>query len=248
MTQDNQIQESNLFEKILKTSMQLPLVHVDRSLFLRKELSRYYSEDVVEKAIAEGTFGVIDKSVLDKISKGCINFHTTAVVSVSALAGLPGGWAMAAAIPADIAQFYAHVIALAQKLMYVYGWPDICNDKGELDDASANVLVLFIGIMSGAQGVEAVLKEMLKAFAKQTEKRLARQALTKTAIYNITKQVVKWLGGKLTREGFSKGVGKVIPVVGAPISGTITYFTFKPMATKLQKHFNAEWLERQNTQ
>lgn len=248
MTQENQIQDSNLFGKIIKASMQLPIVHVDRNSFLRRELSRYYSEDIVEKAISEGTFGVIDKSVLDKISKGCISYQTTVVVGVSSLAGLPGGWAMAGMIPADIAQFYAHVIALAQKLMYLYGWPDICNDKGELDDESANIMIMFIGLMSGVQGAEAGLKTLLQAFAKQTEKVLVRMPLTKTVIYNICKQVAKKLGQKLTKEGFSKGVGKVIPLIGAPISGTITYFTFKPMASRLQKHFNAEWEERSNLQ
>jgi hypothetical protein len=42
----------------------------------------------------------------------------------------------------------------------------------------------------------------------------------------------------MTKEGFAKGVGKVIPLVGAPISATITYYTFRPMARRLKKHLD----------
>ena len=45
-------------------------------------------------------------------------------------------------------------------------------------------------------------------------------------------------GINMTKEGFAKGVGKVLPLVGAPISATITYYTFRPMARRLKKHLD----------
>lgn len=59
--------------------------------------------------------------------------------------------------------------------------------------------------------------------------------MTKTVIYPIVKQVAKWIGVKLTKESFAKGLGKVIPIIGAAISGGLTYATFKPGAKRLQK-------------
>ena len=37
---------------------------------------------------------------------------------------------------------------------------------------------------------------------------------------------------------FAKGAGKVIPLIGAPISAALTYWTFKPMASKLKKQLD----------
>jgi len=40
----------------------------------------------------------------------------------------------------------------------------------------------------------------------------------------------------MTKATFAKGIGKVIPVVGAVASGGITFAIFKPMATRLKKY------------
>jgi putative membrane protein len=77
--------------------------------------------------------------------------------------------------------------------------------------------------------------------ATETSKRIPRMALTQYAMYNIAKQVGKWIGLKLTKDGVGKSMGKVIPFIGAPISAATTYFTFKPMAKKLKKHLDEQW-------
>ena len=235
--------DNTTFNKIIKASLKLPVVQINRESFLRKELSPYYNEETIQKVLESGTKGIVDKKIIDKIAKGCISYQTSVVCSLSALAGLPGGWTMAATIPADIAQFYAHVMALTQKILYIYGWPDLTDENGCVNDDTAQIMVLFIGLMMGAQAAEAAIRTLLKALSEQVEKRLVKVALTKYGIYQVAKQVCKWIGIKLTRDGFAKAAGKVIPLVGAPISAGVTYFTFKPMANKLLKEMNSEWNE-----
>ena len=58
--------------------------------------------------------------------------------------------------------------------------------------------------------------------------------------YPVVKQVAKWIGVKMTKDTFGKGVGKAIPILGGVLSGAITAFSFKPMAEKLQKHLREE--------
>ena len=78
------------------------------------------------------------------------------------------------------------------------------------------------------------IQELAKNFAKEIVKRLPKYALTKTVIYPIVKQVAKWIGIKLTKDTFAKGLGKAIPIVGGVVSGGLTYVTFKPGAKKLK--------------
>ena len=49
------------------------------------------------------------------------------------------------------------------------------------------------------------------------------------------KKVVTLLWVKMTKEIFAKNASKVIPVVGASISGGITFASYKPMAERLRK-------------
>lgn len=232
--------ESELWNKILSGAMALPFVKVDRESFLRKELALYCDHDMLDIAIKESPLKVLYQKQISRIASGCIKYHLMLVCGTSALAGLPGGWALTGTIPADIAQFYGHVFALTQKLLYLYGWPDLQGEEGKLNDEAAYILTLFTGGMMGSQVALETIKKISKAFAEQVAIRLPRQALTKYAIYNISKQVAKWIGIKLTKDTFARGVSKVIPLIGAPISAGLTYWTFKPMANRLKKSLDEQ--------
>lgn len=97
------------------------------------------------------------------------------------------------------------------------------------------MLTLFVGVMMGAAAANNAIKNVSKAFAVQVVKRLPQKALTKTVYYPIIKQVAKWIGIKLTKDTFAKGVGKTIPILGGIISGGLTAATFRPSAKRLQK-------------
>lgn len=129
---------------------------------------------------------------------------------------------------------------MIQKLLYLYGWPDLQNEQGELDDETAQILTLFTGVMMGSQAAAETVQRLSVEFAKQVAIRLPKKALTKYAVYNVAKQVAKWIGIKLTKDGFAKSVSKIIPLIGAPISAGVTYWTYKPMAKRLKKHLDEQ--------
>lgn len=52
--------------------------------------------------------------------------------------------------------------------------------------------------------------------------------------------MAKWIGVKLTKDMFAKGVSKAVPIIGGMTSGMLTFVTFKPMANKLQKELRFE--------
>lgn len=235
--------EVDLWNKAMNMAMAIPFVKVNREEFLKKELSPFCTPEQIQLAISETPIKVLTVEQIYRIANGCIKYHLTLVCSASALAGLPGGWGMAGTIPADIAQFYGHVFALTQKMLYIYGWPDLQDENGKLTDEAAQILTLFTGVMMGSQVASEALKQLANAFAKQVAVRLPKQALTKYAIYNVSKQVAKWIGIRLTKDSFSKSISKVIPLIGAPVSAGLTYWTFKPMANKLKKYLDVELKE-----
>ena len=240
MVQEKESKEISAWFNVLNAAMKIPGAKVDRTKFLQKELKKYCTKEQLEKAISEGTGRAeISINILDKVSKGSIAFHTTTVSSASALAGLPGGWFMTGTIPADIAQYYYHVIVISQKLAYIYGWTEL---DGDASDDFLTILTLFIGVMSGAKAANEAVKQISKLLSKEVAKRLPKTALTKLGLFQIARQIAKWLGVKLTKAGFSKIISKAIPVVGAFISGGITLFTFKPMAKRLKSELKNDFI------
>lgn len=231
--QEKQEKGVSLWNKVLSASVNLPLVKVDRDEFLTKELSKFCTPMEVITALNDSPLKVLSKKEIDKLANQCISYHLTMVCGTSALMGLPGGWWMAGTIPTDITQFYGHILALMQKLIYLYGWPALTNVNNQLDDKSLNIMTLFVGAMMGNKlAVEALTKVVTQVSKNASIK------ISETVVAQYTVKIAQWIGINMTKEGFAKGVGKVLPLVGAPISATITYYTFRPMARRLKKHLD----------
>ncbi|MBP2456890.1 hypothetical protein ABID70_002414 [Clavibacter michiganensis] len=224
------------FSTALVTAARLPGVRVDRAAYLRSALKRVCSEEQILLAIAETPAKAgVSAEVLDKAANDSIRFETTKVTALSAVSGIPGGLAMLGTVPADLAQTMAHMIRIAQKLAYLYGWPDLFSDDGEEpDDATKSMLILFIGVMFGTGAATEGVKKVADAMAKQAVRKLPQQALTKGFIYPIVKKVATMLGAKMTKDVFAKGVAKFVPVIGGVASGSLTLATFYPMSKKLK--------------
>jgi hypothetical protein len=225
---------------VIESASKLPLVHINREEFLIKNLNKLCTKTQVQKAIVEGTLHAdIPIAILDSLANAVINAETIKVTSISAAAGLPGGFALAAAIPADLVQFYGFVIRIAQELAYIYGWDEISTESIKLDAESESQLILFIGVMSGVGAANKVVTKLFGETAmRAVAKKVAAKALTKTWYYPIVKKIAAMLGQKMVKATFAKGVSKAVPILGGAISGGLTLATFKPMAHRLKKHLS----------
>ena len=224
-----------IWNKVMAVAMSFPGVKIDREAFLRKELAIYCTNDQLQEAISTSPCAVLPTTTIDKVAKSCINHHTKRAVALSAIAGIPGGIAIIGAIPTDLAQYYYHSFVLSQKLAYLYGWPDLCDENGNITDDTCNMLTLLVGIMLGAAAANQAIQKAAEGLAGQVAKRLPRMALTKGVIYPLVKQVAKWIGINLTKGTFARGVAKLVPIFGGLASGALTYAMFHPGAKRLQR-------------
>ncbi len=182
----------------------------------------------------------VSSDVLRKLSDDSILHETSKTTALAAAAGVPGGFAMFGTVPADAAQNLAHMLRVAQKLAYIYGWPELFSKDGEEpDDGTQNVLTLFIGVMFGVQAANRGVSIVASKIADQALRKLPKQALTKGVVYPLVKTVATKLGFEMTKGIFAKGVAKAIPVAGAVLSGGLTLATFLPMARRLRKHLES---------
>ena len=225
-------------EDVIIKGLRIPSIKIKREEFLRKELFKRYPQDVIDIAVVESPMKAkIPVKEIDKIADEVIKFERNCVSGISAALGVPGGWAMVATIPADIAQYYGYLLRATQKLLYLYGFPEIDTEEegNKFDDGTMNTLIICFGVMYGTAGANNALKAMAKALGVGVEKQLLKKALTKGTIYPIVKNVAKWFGVKMTKEVFAGFFKKAIPIVGGVLGGGITYLSFKPCCDKLKK-------------
>lgn len=228
MEQNNE----SLALKVVNESLKLPFIKIDRSEFLIKTFGEQV--DDIQKLIDEGPQVFFSKEELDESAKKVINANVLQSSSLSFASGLPGGFAMAATIPADIAQFYGYSLKLAQEISYIYGYNNMWSDQGELTEDAKNTLILYLGVMLGVTSAGAAVRILSNKMALQALKKIPQKALTKTIYYPIIKKVMAIFGTKLTKATFAKGVSKFIPLFGGAVSGTMNYISLKPMANRLK--------------
>ena len=146
------------WDGILDATMKMPGIIVDRTDYLTDAFKRYGD---VSSIATKRPIDLFDGDTVEKVARDAINGQTLKVTSISTLTGIPGGPAMFATIPTDLLQYYFHVIVLAQKLGYIYGWPDLRDEDGGISEGARNVLTIFIGVMMGAQTANKAIGERI---------------------------------------------------------------------------------------
>lgn len=224
-------------EDIIVLGLRIPGVHIDREEFLRKQFMKNYANDVIQDAVKfNPAHAGITVEEIDNIADQVIQYERNCVSGISLALGAPGGVAMVATLPTDIAQYYGYMLRAIQKLSYLYGFPEINVENGvNIDDETMNLITLCLGVMYGVEGSVASIKILSNALGKGVEKKLLQKALTKGTFYPIVKKISRWFSVCMTKQFFAGFFRKAIPVVGGVVGGGITYLSFKPCCDNLKK-------------
>lgn len=236
-------------QDIIIIALKTPGVNINRADFLEKQFMKNYPQEVIQDAIKfNPAHAGITVEEIDKIAVQVIQYERNCVSGISLALGMPGGVAMTATLPADIAQFYGYMLRAIQKLLYLYGFPEINVENGvNIDDETMNIITLCLGVMYGVKGATASLKMLSAALGKGVEKKLLAKALTKGTFYPMVKKIAKWFSVNMTKQIFAGFFKKAIPVVGGVIGGGITYLSFKPCCDNLKKSLQDTLLSNPDT-
>ena len=229
---NGEIAKQVVLEDVIINAIKIPGVKVDRRKFLAEQFASKVNniEEVLSNGPIEAGIGRTDINVM---AKKLIITRTSQSSAASFVAGIPGGLAMAATIPADILQFFGMSLRLAQELSYLYGAQDLWLE-GKVDDEKVrNQLILYCGVMFGVSGAVSGVRVLSTQISKTALKKIPQKALTKTFWYPIIKKIGKYVGVQITKKTFSQGVSKFIPVVGGVISGGLNFASMMPMANRL---------------
>lgn len=251
--QKEQIKEHGFSESSILTTKQLlssvcrmPMICVDRDDFLRKQFG---NSPYIDDILANGPQTVFSVDALRARADEIIKNSTRKTSVASFAAGFASSpIAMTAAGAADIAQFFGFALNMAQKIAYLFGEDQLFKSFNPADDMLKNdgtvlsedaqiKLISYLGTMMGVSGASGLIVRTSASAGANIGKRVAAQALTKTAWYPLVKKVASILGYKITKKSVEAAITKSVPVVGGAVSGGLTYLSFKPMGAKLADVF-----------
>lgn len=233
LTQSLDVNKDGVFdiEDIITICLRAPGASVDREDFLRKELSRKYPENVVSKAIDSTPLeaNVLQQDI-DQIADNVIKYEQRCATGFSAICSF------AITMPADLAQYYLFLIRAIQKLMYLYGFPQIeaYDEHLGIDTSTINLITICLGITLGMGSAVLMINQIATNLAKETGKRILKTALTKTTWYPIMKKIAKTMGVNITKKMLTSLSKSAIIGIGAVVNGTITYASFKSSCDNLK--------------
>lgn len=220
------------FDEVLAVAVELPGVKIEREEFLQNNFSSRFDSEMVTRIVQTSPIRAgVNESVLHEIARECINYEQRKVSALSFVTGSGG----LVGIPAELAQYLAHVLRISQKLAYIYGYPEILSIEGSMDEKTQKIILLFIGVMYGVSGANKVIAEISRSLAGKVGKDILRAALTKTAWYPLLRQVCKQVGIKVTKDTLSKIPAKSGPVIGGVVSAGFSYYCFCKGAECLHK-------------
>ena len=221
-------------DNIIAQAMKITGVKVNRAEFLR---AQFASQGIlVTQIVGEGPVACDYSEIeLDEVASALILRRTSESSAMSFAAGLPGGLALAATIPADTLQFFAMSLRMAQELAYLYGAKDFWTCEGEEGKMVRFLLICSLGAMYGIEGAAAGTRLLSSYLAMRATGGIPTRATTVAFWGPVTKRISNELAVRLSTDTASKGIAKIIPVVGGFFSGGMTFFAMRPMGRKLSK-------------
>jgi len=126
-----EVVQDSPFENMIAHAIKLPGVKVNRTEFLT-EMFGDHVFDLQEILEVGPVQAKCPKEILERMADDVIAKRTSQSTLVSFAAGIPGGLAIAATIPADTLQFLGVALRMAQEISYLYGGKDLWKD-GEVD-------------------------------------------------------------------------------------------------------------------
>ena len=218
---------------VLVKAMKTPGVRIDRTEFLKEVLPEFCSEAKTAEAIATSPVQAgIKEAVLDKIAdRLIITERKVATASSAGLAIIPGGIGMQVATTLlDTTQYYVILVRLLQKLLYLYGFPQLGIDNGDdtfvIDTATINIFTLCLGSMYGNQEAVRGLRMTAQLFASKTDMFAIRENVNSGEIHELIVKVFNKLSLDVSRDIIAKLISNLLGLVGGLLCGGITFINF----------------------
>lgn len=220
--------------RLINTLCALPMVRVNREAFLSQQFKHHPQRAAI---VANGPQTVLSVAELRQEAQRLIDQSTRHTAMVSFAAGLPSVPIVSALTigGVDAAQYFAFALKLAQQLAFLFGERAFFDKEQRHVPETVTVrLLAYLGAMFGASGASLLINKTAARASQHLARHATGRTLTSSATWGpLVRFVGRAIGKKLTHRSVHQVATKAIPLIGGILSGSLTYWTFKPLGQRL---------------
>lgn len=215
-----------------------PGIRVDRVRFLSEALKKQCPTRNVWEAVASTPQRVgISSEDIDAIANRVIREEAMGLTAFSAISGIPKGWFILMSLPADVAQYYARMLRLVQKMHYLYGGEELEFDGGKATDQTKERLLELMGAMYGNTDARETIGTISTAISTKFESKTNSKVRKKILSTAPVQRATEYLNQKVPVTKLIAGAERsVIPYGKMLASGVVSYAAFREMAKRLKDY------------
>lgn len=240
MAEEWSAEQKKRVEDFLIRAAALPGIRVDRVKFLHNLLKKNYPDETWTAIRSTPAEAGLSPETLDKLADQVIRSETVSLCGISAASGIPKGWLILVSLPADIAQYYAHMLRLVQKLDYIYGRKELVFENGKATEETRQRLLLLTGVMYGQTDAKETISTISNAVSAKVQSKANGKVKGRILSAKPFQNVTRFVNEKVP-------FGKVITSTEATIlpfgkmlaSGVVSYTAFRNMAKRLKWYLSS---------
>ena len=142
----------------------------------------------------------------------------------------------------DIIQFQIMTYIVVQKLLYLHGYHDLRNSKGQLCERATVMISAISLLMVGRHKVGNAIKKLAKSAAKKAVRTYTKVG-GRVILTNLLRQGFKWLGISATRDTINLSASITIALMCAILAAIISFWLFYPMCNRLNRKIKANGVD-----
>lgn len=213
------------------SALTVPFVRADRTTFLTQEFANHPQ---LSDILTHGPQTVLSAAQLREHAHTIVARNakgTSALALATGLAAHP--LLMVPAGSADLAQYFAYTIRMAQHIAYLYGDSDLHLPDTPVDDFSTLRLTAYLGAMYNIPGSLELMATASPRIGMFVGQHVALHAVRTSAWYPLMKQVATQLCTLLAKHAATTTATKSFPLIGGLASCAVTWMSFKPLGLRL---------------
>lgn len=219
-----------------------PGIRIDRAQFLSEALKKQCPTRNAWAAVgstpAQAGFTVAE---IEAAANRVIREETVSLTATSAVTSIPKGWFILMTLPVDIAQYYAHMLRLVQKLYYLYGGAELQFQNGRPTEDTAERLMEMIGVMYGETGAQETIGTITSAVSSRFESKTNGRIRSKIRSLPPVQSATTYINQKIpVTKAITSAKKSVIPYGKMLATGVVSFAAFRDMAKRLKIYLTTQ--------
>lgn len=234
-------------EDFMLMGLKMPGAKINREDFLQNLFVRKYPQEIVDIVITQSPMKAnIPLEDINKIADEVIKSEGVCVSGVLDMISKPADTTTLSTLKENTAQYYGYLLRATQKLMYLYGFPqmDLEEKGGTIDEKFLNILKMGFGVAVGV----AIADKGIKYLAEVVSKKEINIDNAKPKSFAKFVQNVSYslFGQKNANKALEGIVKKILPLISSVIKGGITQVSFSLSCNKLKRVLQDTMLSNPN--